>query len=91
MQTKVNIVTASVVGKHVAVVCHAEGDLSVGTVLSTHHKQGYWKVTSLGWPTLAQVQGKVTTKGIVLSPSEDADDLQEGDVLLGEQASKAAA
>ena len=42
MQTKIDIVMASVVGKHIAVVCHAEGELSLGMVFSANHKQGHW-------------------------------------------------
>ena len=91
MQTKIDIVMASVVGKHIAVVCHAEGELSLGMVFSAKHKQGHWKVTSLGWPTLAQAHNQTTKKGVVLSPSQDAENLQEGDILLSEQISKAAA
>lgn len=91
MQARVNVVTASVVGKYVAIACHVDGDLPIGAVLHTSNKRGHWKVTSLGWPTLAQAQGRVATKGVVVTPSSDADVLQEGDVLLIEKEDREAA
>jgi hypothetical protein len=91
MQTKIDVVMASTVGSHIAVVCHVEGDLSVDMVLNARNKQGHWKVTSLGWPTLAQAHNQTTKKGVVLLPLGGAEALHEGDVLLSEQVSKAAA
>lgn len=85
MQTMLDVLTASHVGKHVAAVCHVSaGQLEVGMVLHVQNKQGAWKVTSLGWPTLGQVRGQNAKQGVALLPLDQAADLQDGDVLVSD-------
>lgn len=85
MQTTLDVVMASPIKDRVAVVCHvSSGELELGMILHARNKQGAWKVTSLGWPTLAQMRGAASNRGIVLLPLDQAISLQDGDILASD-------